>query len=224
MKRDYVLGCIPRYAALPLLCALAWNTLIYNGSIFLTRNMPKLDMTGALEEAIPLQTGWIAVYFGCYLFWAVNYILVARRGEERWFRFFFAHLLAELICGICFVALPRTNLRPEVTGTGFADALVRLLYQIDPAQNLFPSIHCMLSWLCFAGLRSEQRLPVFYRVFCCLFALAVCASTLFLKQHCVPDVISGILLAEGTYALAMHTKCYQPLQRLFRRKGDRTAA
>lgn len=215
MKRDCVLGLIPRYAAVSLLFALAWNCLIYNGAILMTRNAPKLDMTTTLEEAIPLQTGWIAVYFGCFLFWAVNYILIARSGEDRWFRFLFAHLLAELISGICFVALPCTNLRPEVTGSGVADTLVRLLYQIDPAQNLFPSIHCMLSWLCFAGLRSDRRLPLGYRLFCFLFALAVCASTLFLKQHCIPDAVAGFLLAEVVYDLSVRTDFYIPIQRLF---------
>lgn len=215
MKKEYVLGFIPRYAAVSLVVALIWNGVIYNGSILLTRNAQQWDMTTALEEAIPLQAGWIYVYFGCYLFWAVNYILISRRGQEFWFRFFFADLLAELVCGLCFVLLPCTNVRPEVVGGDLASRLVRLLYQIDPAQNLFPSIHCLISWFCFAGLRGEKRLPAAYRIFCCLFALAVCASTLFLKQHCLPDVVAGVLLAEAAYWLAMKTNFYRPLQKIF---------
>lgn len=206
---------VPRYAAASLIAAVVWNAVIYNGAIFLTRNAAKWDMTTVFEEQIPLQTGWIIIYFGCYLFWAVNYILVARRGRELWFRFLFADLLAELICGLCFVVLPCTNVRPEVPGTGVTAVLVRWLYQIDPAQNLFPSIHCLISWFCVLGLRGEKRLPAGYRVFCCLFALGVCASTLFLKQHCLPDVVAGVLLAEGCWYIARKTRAWAGLERVF---------
>ena len=120
-----------------------------------------------------------------------------------------------------FVLMPTTNVRPEVSGGDLASQLVVLLYQLDPPQNLFPSIHCLISWLCFAGVRSDRRIPLWYRGFNCVFALAVCASTLFLKQHVIPDVLSGILLAEFTYAVALRTPFYRPLQRLLDRETRR---
>ena len=220
-RKDCVLGVVPRYAALSLILALVWNGVIYQGGILLRRGAEMWDMTGALEAAIPFQPAWIVGYFGCYLFWAANYILIARRGREEWFRFFWAHLCAELICGVFFVLMPTTNVRPEVSGGDLASQLVVLLYQLDPPQNLFPSIHCLISWLCFAGVRSDRRIPLWYRGFNCVFALAVCASTLFLKQHVIPDVLSGILLAEFTYAVALRTPFYRPLQRLLDRETRR---
>lgn len=158
-RQDCVFGIIPRYAALSLLVALAWNCLIYQGAILLRQGDVMWDMTSSFEGLIPFQPGWIAVYFGCYLFWAANYILIARRGKEVWFRFFWAHLCAELICGLCFVLMPTTNIRPEIAGTDLASQLVTMLYQVDPPQNLFPSIHCMVSWLCFAGVRLTGAFP-----------------------------------------------------------------
>lgn len=104
-RKDCVLGVVPRYAALSLILALVWNGVIYQGGILLRRGAEMWDMTGALEAAIPFQPAWIVVYFGCYLFWAANYILIARRGREEWFRFFWAHLCAELICGVFFVLM-----------------------------------------------------------------------------------------------------------------------
>lgn len=218
-KSAYILGVIPRYAALSLLAAVAWNTVVYNGAIWLMRDAPKIDLTSGFEELIPLRTGWIVVYFGCYLFWGVHYILIARTGKEKWFRFLTADLLAELVCGACFLLLPATNVRPEVAGNGVCDQLVRLLYQIDPAQNLFPSIHCVVSWFCYIGLREEkEKFPLWYRLAVAAFAVAVCVSTLFLKQHVLADVLAGVLLAELCYGLCRRTELYRPLMKLFCRE------
>ena len=215
LKDGYVLKLVPRYAAFSLVFAFLWNSLIYNGAIALQPGRPALDMTTALEEAIPFQPGWIVVYFGCFLFWGVNYILISRRGQEFWFRFLTADLLAELICGLFFVFLPTTNVRPEIIGSGLFSQLTAWLYQIDPAKNLFPSIHCMASWFCFIGVRADRRIPLWYKAFNCAFALAVCASTLFLKQHCIPDVLAGPALAEVCWFLAARTQLYRPVERVF---------
>ena len=223
-KKDCIFGVIPRYAALSLVVALVWNGVIYQGSILLRRGDDMWDMTTWLEEIIPFQPAWIIVYFGCFLFWGANYILISRRGKEEWFRFLWADLCAELVCGIFFILMPTTNIRPEVTGTDLASQLVVMLYQVDPPQNLFPSIHCMVSWFCFIGVRFDRRIPLWYRGFNCMFALAVCASTLFLKQHCLPDVFAGILLAEATYAIALRTEFYRPIQRLLLRQGAKQSA
>lgn len=223
-KKDCIFGVIPRYAALSLVVALAWNGVIYQGSILLRQGDAMWDMTTWLEEIIPFQPAWIIVYFGCFLFWGANYILISRRGKEEWFRFLWADLCAELVCGIFFILMPTTNVRPEVTGTDLASQLVVMLYQVDPPQNLFPSIHCMVSWFCFIGVRFDRRIPLWYRGFNCVFALAVCASTLFLKQHCLPDVFAGILLAEATYAIAQRTEFYRPIQRLLLRQSAKQSA
>ena len=223
-KKDCIFGVIPRYAALSLVVALAWNGVIYQGSILLRQGDAMWDMTTWLEEIIPFQPAWIIVYFGCFLFWGANYILISRRGKEEWFRFLWADLCAELVCGIFFILMPTTNIRPEVTGTDLASQLVVMLYQVDPPQNLFPSIHCMVSWFCFIGVRFDRRIPLWYRGFNCVFALAVCASTLFLKQHCLPDVFAGILLAEATHAIALRTEFYRPIQRLLLRQSAKQSA
>ena len=54
-KDGYVLKLVPRYAVFSLVFAFLWNSLIYNGAIALQRGRPALDMTTALEDAIPFQ-------------------------------------------------------------------------------------------------------------------------------------------------------------------------
>ncbi len=73
------------------------------------------------------------------------------------------------------------------------------LYSMDPANNLFPSIHCLTSWFCVIAIRKQKRIPTWYQVLSVIIALAICISTLTTKQHVVVDVFAGVFLAEFSY-------------------------
>ena len=77
-----------------------------------------------------------------------------------------------------------------------------LVYRIDAADNLFPSIHCLVSWFCYIGIRGRKEIPMWYRGASCVMAVLVCVSTLTTKQHVIIDVAGGVLLAEACYWIA----------------------
>jgi membrane-associated phospholipid phosphatase len=178
-------------------------------------NKKHYDFTSALDKKVPFVKEWIIIYVVCYLFWIINYILSAREGKEKCFRFAFADLTSRLICGIFFILLPTTNIRPVVEGNDFFSWLMRFIYHADSPTNLFPSIHCLVSWFCFIGIRKSDKIPPWYKVFSFVFALLVCASTQFTKQHYLIDVAGGILIAELCYFFACHTQYYQGMMKLF---------
>lgn len=206
---------IPAHAFLSVIFCFVFNSLIYTGTQILLRNAKHYDLTLPADTAIPFMPGWSFVYLGCFLFWAVNYILITRQEKEKWFQFATGDYLSRLICGIFFVLLPTTNVRPEVMGNGAAEHIIQFVYWIDAPTNLFPSIHCLVSWMCFIGIRGKSYIPKWYRAFSCLFAIAVFASTLFTKQHFVVDVIAGVILAEICYYVGCHTKFYVRVMRRF---------
>ena len=76
------------------------------------------------------------------------------------------------------------------------------VYSVDTPDNLFPSLHCMISWLCWAGIRGDRDVSFRVRAAALLMALLVCVSTLTVRQHVIADVIAGIVLAEIAYLLA----------------------
>lgn len=82
----------------------------------------------------------------------------------------------------------------------------RYHYRIDAPVNLFPSIHCLVSWLCWAGVRNRKELPRRYRRSAFWMAAAVCVSTLTTKQHVLWDAAGGIALAEFSYWAAGRLK------------------
>lgn len=189
---------IPAKMCLPLLAAIACNTVTYFGTRLLTAGRVHYDISCAPDGRIPLVPWTVAIYFGAYLFWIVNYIIGVRQREEEAFRFISADFAAKLVCLACFLIFPTTNVRPEIAGSSVWDALMRFLYEIDAADNLFPSIHCLTSWFGFLAVRGNERVPKWYRALSLVVALAICASTLTTKQHVLADVFAGIALAEGS--------------------------
>ena len=207
---------IPRYALLSLPLVVS-GPLLYALANALPDVFPRFNIMSAWDYAIPLRSEWVLVYFGSYLFWVVNAILIAREGKERWFRTLSAVLLSAVIAFFFFLFFPATMIRPEITGDGVFDHLMRLLYAIDTPTNLLPSLHCSQSWICAIALHSAQRVPRWYRVFSYVFALMVCASTLLVRQHCIADVVVGVAMSQITYMLFRKGEGYRPLMRLFER-------
>lgn len=120
-----------------------------------------------------------------------------------------ADLLGKLICGIIYIKFPTTNIRPDITTPGVFVDMLKFLYKIDAADNLFPSIHCLVSWYCFAGLRTLKTIHVWYRYFSLFMAIIICISTITTKQHVIIDVFGGIMLAELTWQLSLRLQLYK---------------
>lgn len=216
--KKYVDPICPLFAIIPLLCCFALNMLVYSGTMILCADWHHYDLTTALDRAFPLVPQWMYIYFGCYLFWVANYILVARinrNNKPAFYRFVITDMASRLVCAVFYIGLPTTNIRPEVPEGGFSTWLLRFLYRIDQPTNLFPSIHCLVSWLCYDGIRGRKEIPAWYRVFSCVFALLVALSTQFTKQHYIVDAVAGIILAEALYQLNQRISSYRVVQRFF---------
>lgn len=129
--KKYLDPICPLFAILPLLSCFGLNMLIYSGTMVMCADWYHYDLTTSLDQAIPLVPGWMYIYFGCFLFWTVNYIMVARinrNDPDTFYRFVAADMISRLVCGIIFMVFPTTNVRPEVTGTGFSVFLLQFLY------------------------------------------------------------------------------------------------
>ena len=185
-----------------LILAFIWNLIAYTGARLIAFSWPHHDITTALDRRIPLVSWTVLIYFGCYAVWGINYYLCAMQEKPARDRFFCADTLSRLVCFLIFLVFPTTTVRPEITEGGVWGALMKLLYFIDSADNLFPSIHCLISWFCWIGVRKRKEIPAWYRHFSFIAALAVCVSTVTTKQHVLVDIFGGVLLAEISYYIA----------------------
>ena len=189
---------IPNYARLPLFLCLVTDLVAF----YLPRLLgvqARYDLSVALDACFPPVPLFTVIYFAAFVFWTVNYILICRQSKELTQRLFFADTFCKVVCLICFFAVPCYIVRPaneQITGTGAW--LLRLLYAVDEPNNLFPSIHCLVSWLSFRPLlsRDAKRVPIGYKAFSGIFCALVCLSTLYTRQHVLADWVSGFAAAE----------------------------
>ncbi len=193
---------LPRWAILPLLSIFLLNCLIYWGSGVLTAGRYHYDFTMEIDRAVPLIPGFVWIYVLAFPFWAVNYILSAQKGKDAFYRFVATDLTVHMICFVLFLLVPTTNVRPEIPGDSFSEELLKLIYLLDGGNspsNLFPSIHCYVSWLSWRGQKDSGKIPKWYQNFSLIFALLVIISTQVLKQHYLVDAIAGVVLVEAAW-------------------------
>ena len=187
---------LPAYGVFPVIFSFVFNCLVYSGSRMISGGWYHHNIETGVDRSIPFVPEFLVIYFGCYVFWAVNYILIARQDRRSVYQFFTGDFISRCVCLVSFLAFPTTNTRPLITGSGLWNQAALWLYSIDAADNLFPSIHCLVSWFCYLGIRGRKEIPRWYQSVSMVIAILVFASTLLTKQHVIVDVAGGILLAE----------------------------
>ena len=204
---------LPAYGVFPLVFSFIFNCLVYSGSRMIAGGWYHHNIETGLDRSLPFVPQFLVVYFGCYLFWAVNYILIARQERHRVYQFFTGDFLSRCICLVFFLVYPTTNTRPVITDAGLWNQAALWLYSVDAADNLFPSIHCLVSWFCFLGIKDQKRIPTWYKGVSFTLAVLVFLSTIFTKQHVLVDVAGGVILAQVCFILGQKTELWHIYER-----------
>jgi membrane-associated phospholipid phosphatase len=149
----------------------------------------------SLDEQIPFISSFVIAY---YLYIPMLFLpfIMTFRNKKNFLAISTAFLFASLICNIIYMLFQTTIVRPELAPTTIFNQLVLIVYSIDSPLNLFPSEHVtftVLSLLCLFKINKKVAyitLP---------FVILIVLSTLFIKQHHIPDVLAGLVLAFVSY-------------------------
>lgn len=99
----------------------------------------------------------------------------------------------------CLLVPNGQPLRPEVfPRENIFTSLVAALYAADTPTNVFPSMHVIGS---VAAAAAAIKSPAFRRLRSAwiIVAVAICLSTVFIKQHSILDVFGGLVLSAILY-------------------------
>ena len=187
---------LPSYTRIPLAAMVCVHGLTYYATRLVTQRMTHFDFSLPIDDAIPFIPAFSVIYVLAYVQWIAGYILIARDSRELCRRVISGEIISKLICMALFLLIPTTMARAEIVSDGFFDRVVGYIYRLDAADNLFPSIHCLESWVCFRGAMRMKKTSPRYLYFTLLFSLLVFSSTVLIKQHAAVDIAGGVLTAE----------------------------
>ena len=111
-------GSFPFYTIAPVAGTILCNMLTYYGSRLITRGLPHWDLTLPLDRWIPFVPSAVSIYVLAFLSWVVGIWVIARESPAVCYEVLAGEQIAKLLCLACFLLLPTTMERPEVTGSG----------------------------------------------------------------------------------------------------------
>lgn len=186
----------PRYAWLPALELVAADLFAYYLPKALDAHRPLHLISTALDEALPLVPAFVFIYVLAYAQWGLAIVVILGDSRERCYRFTASAVLGMLLAMCVMLIWPTYMIRPALEPAGPAARLLDHIYRIDAPTHIFPSMHCLASWLCFRFSLGLRRMPRWYGWAQGLFSLLVFASVVLVKQHVWPDILGGIAAAE----------------------------
>lgn len=159
----------------------------------------------SLDDVIPFNEYFIVPYLLWFLYVAGTMLYFFFTSKQDYYRvctFLFTGMTISLL--ICTFFPNGTDLRPVVDPEkNFCSWLVSMLHKADTSTNVFPSIHAYNSLGIHFAIMNSRALKDKKLVRWGSFGLmiAICLSTMFLKQHSVVDVVGALILAYVMYPL-----------------------
>lgn len=162
-----------------------------------------------MDDKIPFCEYFIIPYFLWfgYVAWILFYLFFTNEKDfHRCCSFLFSGMTIFLVISTVF---PNIHyLRPSVMPRNniFSD-MVLYLYSMDTSTNLWPSIHVYNSMGVFFAVMHNERLnsKSTIRLSCFSLTVLIILSTVFLKQHSVYDVMTGIIMGVVIYIITYRT-------------------
>ena len=171
-----------------------------------------------LDDAIPFIPHFVWFYYSWFVYCYVILIIFFFTSERDYFNaFWFMAFGMTLFCIFSYFYPTGLELRPDsVEGSSLSAVLVRAMYTIDTPTNVFPSIHvydtigmhaAILHSETIAAWAAEhskdetscrRKISIARRI-SAVWAILICLSTLFIKQHSILDVIGGMVMGIVVY-------------------------
>lgn len=189
---------IPKYVYITYLIMIIMQFITYYLTQIINSNRTLFDFTiHAFDDKIPLISFFVVFYIMSYVYWAITPLIMSKESKKDFYNWAIATFFLYLITFIIYIIVPTTIKRPVVENNNIFDYLVNLIYQSDSPErptNLFPSMHCSLSVMCYLGVYRKKEINKGYRIGTLILTILICLSTQFIKQHYIVDLISGVII------------------------------
>lgn len=149
-----------------------------------------------LDDLIPFCEFFVIPYVLWYFLIAGSLLYFLFYNVESFKKLQTYIILTQFIAMAVYIAFPNMqDLRPEsFPRDNFSTDLVGLLYTVDTNTNVLPSLHVAISIAIASVWAKEKTVSVVFRAFIIIFAITICLSTVFIKQHSILDGFASLVM------------------------------
>lgn len=149
----------------------------------------------------PLKPIWVLPYLLSLVWWAGCFIWAAWKMEDNLYRAFIISLVSVMLASyVVYILFPTYVMRPDVEANDWLSRIVANLYASDRVNNACPSGHTYNTVL--IALYWSRWYPR-QRWLWLAITVIVLLSTLYTRQHNLPDLVGGIVFAWLGYRLGL---------------------
>lgn len=172
---------------------------LYVNKTILPEDIEVLMRFPLIDDRIPFIKYMVVPYYIWYPYIIVPLVYFAFKDKDAFLQ------LAKFMFGgmtigyIFFILVPNgigIGFRPEITETDIFSRFIKNIYEVDNPTNSCPSLHVLVSIavhgsICYSKQFKEKRWIVWGSGITAFF---ICASTVFIKQHSIIDVVVSLVL------------------------------
>lgn len=180
-------------------CLVLLYFLFYLPAFFILEKVssPKVTVYCPIDGMIPFIPAFVFPYFAWHLLIPAILIFFMIKDREAFLRLCFTMFTGMTAALFIYAVIPNgLNIRVPVTGNSLPEKICSLLYSIDTPTNVCPSIHVSSTVAISVSVQKARSLKKHkaVKIFLHITAILIIASTLFIKQHSVYDVLAGAAL------------------------------
>lgn len=154
------------------------------------------------DGLIPFFVPFVWIYLSLYLFVLIP--VIDKLDYDIFINILFSSILLLSVNIPVFYFYPSSYPRPELINLiTTSDKLLNWLYNVDPPNNTFPSMHVSTT---FTFALNYMLYKKKIRYFVLIWALLIALSTILIKQHYIIDVIAGMGLATFSTLIVKKTR------------------
>ena len=184
----------PQFAHLKLLGGWIGYFIMY----FLTENLIPAESCHVvhcwIDDLIPFCEWFLIPYVFWYFLIVFTLLYLMLYHVEGFKQFQIFIIVTQVVAMAIYIIYPnRQDMRPEVfPRENFLTACIGLLYRQDTPTGVCPSLHVAYSLAIFNVMVKDEHLHRWFKIALGIFAVMVCLSTAFVKQHSTVDIFAAI--------------------------------
>ncbi len=164
--------------------------------------IPEYNIHSVLDDRIPFLKIFVVPYIVWFFYIAYGIIYTGLHDKKDFYKLLISLGTGMSIAYIIYMIFPNgLSLRPVITENDIFSNLVKFLYATDTPTNVCPSVHVINSMAVNTALVNSKDFSSkkYHKAASTILNILICLSTVFIKQHSIIDVLSGLIVASVLY-------------------------